>query len=264
MSNGIETPVRSPSYPVWPLSDAVTAVGKIEAQYRLSKVDREAAVKLIGYSGLSGPSNKALAALAQYGLVERAGKGEMRVTPRARAILHPDSDDEKRQELQAAAFEPKLFRELQERWPGIIPPEEGVVLFLNRKGFNQSAIRPAAKAYLQTLLYLEEFGASESHGEGEREGAESVERQTTEPQMQTDPAPSRPITATPHAGTPPRAGAAMAAEALNEINMNIRGDKVHLEGWLDYSGVLDLEAKIAALKLLLPKPKAGEAEEKSN
>src|SRR5690349_237159 len=77
MSNALEPAVRSPSYPVWSLSDAVTAVGKIEAQYRMSKVDREVAAKIIGYSGLSGPANKALAALGQYGLVERAGKGEM-------------------------------------------------------------------------------------------------------------------------------------------------------------------------------------------
>lgn len=264
MSNAPETPVRSPSYPVWSLSDAVTAVGKIEAQYRQSKVDREAAVKLIGYSGLSGPSNKALAALAQYGLVEKAGKGEMRVTPRARAILHPDSPDEKRQELRAAAFEPKLFRELQDRWPGIMPPEEGVILYLNRQGFNQSAIRPATKAYLQTLLFLEELGASESHGGEKDEGAESVESQTTEPQMQTDPAPSRPLVASHHAGTPARAFAASGAEALNEINMNIRGDKVHLEGLLDYAGLLDLEKKLAALKILLPKPADNAEAEKAN
>jgi hypothetical protein len=244
MSNASDTAVRSPSYPVWSLAEAVTAVGKIEAVYRVSKVDREAAAKLIGYSGLSGPANKALASLAQYGLVERAGKGEMRVTPRARAILHPDSTEEKRDELRAAALEPQLFRELQERWPGITPPEEGVVLYLNRKGFNQSAIRPAAKAYLNTLLYMEEFGGSESHGVESPPSAESSATQPTEPKMQAQTAATTPATVAPPLGD------------VNAINMNIRGDKVHLEGLLDYDGLLDLETKLAALKLLLPKPKA--------
>lgn len=164
MATASENAVRSPSYPSMSLADAITAAGKIEAQYRSSKVDREAGAKLIGYSGLSGPANKALAALAQYGLVERAGKGEMRVTDRARAILHPDNLEEKRRELRAAAMEPALFKEMQERWPNMIPPEDGVITYFNRRGFNPSAIRPAAKAYLQTLLFLEEEAASDSYG----------------------------------------------------------------------------------------------------
>lgn len=164
MSAPTPKPIRSPSYPAAPLSEAISNVRKIENVYRLSQVDREAGAKLIGYAGLSGPANQALASLAQYGLVERAGKGEMRVTALAREILHPNSDDEKRRSLRQAAFQPALFRELQERWPDINPPEDGVVTYLNRQGFNQSAIKPAARAYLQTLAFLEEAGANDSHG----------------------------------------------------------------------------------------------------
>ncbi len=166
--------IRSPSYPSAPLSEAIGHVRKIEGLYRTSPVDREVAVKLMGYSGLSGPANHALAALAQYGLVERAGKGELRVTSLAQAILHPNSELEKRTAVRQAAFGPSLFRELHERWPGMTPPEDGVLTYLNRQGFNQSAIKPAARAYLQTLSYLEEAGASESHGVGAPGTAESV------------------------------------------------------------------------------------------
>lgn len=156
--------VRSPSYPSAPLGEAIAQVAKIEKLYRQSQVDREVAAKLIGYSSLSGPAAKSLAALASYGLVERAGKGEMRVTARARAILHPDSLTERRQNLISAAFEPNLFQELRERWPDMIPPEDGIVTYLHRQGFNQSAIRPAMKAYRETLQFLEQEGATESHG----------------------------------------------------------------------------------------------------
>lgn len=166
MSNSGTKPVRSPSYPNMALADAIAEVRKIEGQYRTSPVDREVAAKIIGYSGLSGPANKALAALAHYGLVERAGKGELRVTSRALAILHPNSQEEKNENMRMAAIEPNLFRELQERFPNMIPPEDGVETYLNRQGFNQTAIRPATKAYLQTLLFLKESGVSESHGVG--------------------------------------------------------------------------------------------------
>jgi len=165
--------VRSPSYPNTSLGDAISQVAKIEKLYRQSPVDREVAAKLIGYSSLSGPASKALAALASFGLVERAGKGEMRVTSRARAILHPDDLQERRQSLVAAAFEPKLFEELRARWPDMIPPEDGIVTYLHRQGFNQTAIRPAMKAYRDTLLFLEQEGANDSHGNQRSDGADS-------------------------------------------------------------------------------------------
>lgn len=250
MSNDLNSPVRSPSYPVMSLADAITAVRKIDAQYRSSKVDRVAAAKLVGYSSLSGPANKALAALAQYGLVERAGKGEMRVTSRARAILHPDNDAEKRSELRSAAFEPSLFRELQERYPNMNPPEDGVVMYLNRKGFNQSAIRPAAKAYLQTLLFLEDESATESHGVTSAEGSMSETEDVNDASTETQNA-TRPILAAAVNAPMPPAAFANVAPKLNEINMNIRGDQVLLEALLDYEGILALEKKIAALKVLL-------------
>lgn len=174
MSEHSSKPIRSPSYPSMSLRDAVDAVAKIEGQYRASPVDRTVAAKLIGYSALSGPANKALAALASYGLVERAGKGETRVTSRARAIIHADNDKERIENLLAAASEPDLFRELRERFEGIpVPPEDGVVTYLNRQGFNPSAVGPAAKAFLQTMAYVEELGVNESHGNQSSAGAES-------------------------------------------------------------------------------------------
>lgn len=166
--------IRSPSYPSMSLRDAVDAVAKIEGQYRASPVDRTVAAKLIGYTTLSGPANKALAALASYGLLERAGKGETRVTGRARAILHANSDNERVDNLLAAASEPDLFRELRDRFEDIaVPPEEGVITYLNRQGFNPSAVKPAAKAFLQTMSYVEELSASGSHRNQSSEDVES-------------------------------------------------------------------------------------------
>ncbi len=174
MSEPNVKPIRSPSYPSMSLRDAVDAVGKIESSYRSSPVDRAVAAKLIGYSSLSGPANKALAALAAYGLLERAGKGEARVTERARAILHASNEAERKANLIAAASEPDLFRELRERFAGItVPPESGVVTYLNRQGFNPTAIGPAAKAFLQTMNQLEELAETESHGPKLTAGQES-------------------------------------------------------------------------------------------
>lgn len=251
MSTTPDSPVRSPSYPVMSLADAIAAVHKIEGQYRSSKVDREIAAKMIGYSSLSGPANKALAALAQFGLVERAGKGEIRVTSRARAILHPDSPTEKRSELQAAALEPSLFRELKDRWPDVSPPEEAVISYFNRRGFNPSAIRPAARAYLQTLLYLEEEDDSDSRGE---ESSSAPNDPVNEPEIlmeHSQSAAPRSLAALGPITMQPAFANGFQEAALNKINMNIQGDVVHLSATLDYRGLTMLAKKIASLKALM-------------
>lgn len=71
-------------------------------------------------------------------------------------------------------MEPTLFRELRERFVGVtVPPLDGVITYLNRQGFNPNAVRPAAKAFLETMSYLEEMGGSESHGGAPAEDADS-------------------------------------------------------------------------------------------
>lgn len=163
----MQKPIQSPSYPSMALPDAVEAVRKIEAAYRGSPADRIDAAKLLGFSGASGPSNMALASLAGYGLVERAGKGALRVTPLARAILHPSDDAERINNLREAALAPRLYQEIRDQFPDLsMPPEAGVVTYLNRRGFNPNAVPTAAKAFLKTAKWVEELGEPESSSNG--------------------------------------------------------------------------------------------------
>lgn len=158
-------PIQSPSYPSLSLASSIDHTKKIEALYRTSAADRQDAAKLMGFSSLSGPANKALAALASYGLVERAGKGMLRVTPLAISIIHPKSDEERRKALLEAAQTPQLFREIREQFPDLpVPPEPGVVTHLNRAGFNPNSVPKAARAFLETARFVEQLGGTESHG----------------------------------------------------------------------------------------------------
>lgn len=155
-------PIHSPAYPSIPLDVSVRHAGKIEGAYRTSSADRKDAAGIIGYTALSGPANKALAALASYGLIERAGKGMIRVSPLAVSILHPQSESEKLAALKEAAMMPPLFRQIREQFPDLqIPPEAGVITHLNRAGFNPNAVPKAAKAFLETARFVEELGPIE-------------------------------------------------------------------------------------------------------
>src|SRR5262249_44720231 len=85
-------------------------------------------------------------------------------TELARDILHPSNESDRKAKLRTAALTPALFGELLERFPGhSVPPEDGVITYLNRQGFNPNAVRHAARAFLQTMSHLEQIGAFDSH-----------------------------------------------------------------------------------------------------
>lgn len=237
--------LRSPGYPNFPLSDVVEFARKIHEQDRQHPVAREVAAKHMGFSGISGTSDRALSALLHYGLAEKVAKGELRVTDLALHILHPDSLDERRTALRAAAFRPGLFNELRERYPGPPPSLSSLSSFLSRSNFAPAAIPSAAKAYVETCQFLQREGAYESESSPEADRAESVPTAREEP----DTVQSHVTITSP----PVHRGSELQ---LNAPNFDIRaGTVVHVEGLLDLNGLADLERSISALKMLLkPRP----------
>lgn len=154
---------RSPGYPSMSLREAVEVVGKLYGAVRTTITDREAAAKDLGYSGLSGSSAKALADLVHFGLLERAGKGGIRVSERAVQLLWGEPRD-KRIATEEAAGSPSLFTDLQEQFGEVIPSENQLKGYLHRRGFADVAIPYVTKSYSDTMRFVQEAIASESHG----------------------------------------------------------------------------------------------------
>ncbi|HEY0043987.1 MAG TPA: hypothetical protein VGB62_05495 [Allosphingosinicella sp.] len=163
---------QSPGYPQFALPKAIQGVKQIFAGDRRSVIDRSVAQKHIGYSGPSGAADKALATLAHYGLVERVGKGEIRVSQLAVDIIHPDKPEERKAALAEAAFRPQIFADLRERF-GRHVSESALESYLVRENFLDRAIGPVSKAYLETCRFLEQEEAFESGGNASPEGGES-------------------------------------------------------------------------------------------
>ncbi|AUQ55996.1 hypothetical protein K4L02_17060 [Phaeobacter inhibens] len=60
---------RSPAYPNFPLEKALVMISDIFEADRRNIIDRETAAKHVGYSSLSGASDKVLDALKHYNLL---------------------------------------------------------------------------------------------------------------------------------------------------------------------------------------------------
>ena len=92
------TRIRSPGYPSIGVGQAIEIVRKLYDKVRKNPIDREAAAKELGYSGMTGMAAKMLSNLNHFGLIEKAGKGDLRVTDLAVEALygHPEFQEARR------------------------------------------------------------------------------------------------------------------------------------------------------------------------
>ena len=138
---------RSPAYPNFSLPQAIERIRAVFDADRQNPVDRETIAKHLGYSGLSGASDKAIASLAHYGMLQKVAKGEMQVTDLAVDILHPEPGAKKNISVWIAAKNPSLFAQLFDRFK-VTPSEEALKSYLKRESFFERAINPICSAYL--------------------------------------------------------------------------------------------------------------------
>jgi hypothetical protein len=165
----------------------------------------------MGFSGVTGSSDRAMSSILHYGLAEKAAKGEIRVTDLALKILHPESVEERRAALHEAAFAPDLFQELRQRYRGSPPTLSNLESFLSRANFATAAIGPAAKAYLETCRFLQQEGAYESDSAPRSDDGESgASHEPERPTVMSTPSPQQ--VAPPPAA--PAQGATRPPEAL--------------------------------------------------
>lgn len=180
---------RSPKYPNFSLRTAVKQAEKIFKADRRNVIDRLVAAKHMGYSGLSGPADKSIATLLQYGLLERVGKGEVRISQLAVDILHPDGPRQRAEALVKAAFAPELFKAIKARFPEGVSPES-LQSFLVRENFLDRAIGPVTRAFGDNTTFLEQSGANDSGGSPASEAEELSSDDFEDEDMDAPPSPT--------------------------------------------------------------------------
>lgn len=249
--------LRSPNYPSLSLGEAIEMTRKLHAKNRSNPIDREAAAKDLGYTGLTGRSGKVLATLGQYGLVEKAGKGGLRVSRAATILMYGDDDPSlRRSTLIEAAFLPSLFAELHERFSDGVPSENSLKNYLIRENFAPVAVGPAMNAYLETCRLLLQEGAFESLDDAHHDAPVSAQ-----PLKNEEPTPVQQTTSTPPPPPQPQAAAFSGEYELNDLNIDIRGGEVTINARLDLDGLRDLKERIEFLEGFIKKatPKPGPA-----
>jgi hypothetical protein len=247
---------RSPKYPNYSLRTAVNQIAKIHTADRRNVIERLNAAKHMGYSGLSGPSEKSIGTLVQYGLLELVGKGQVRVSQLAVDILHPVTEADRKAALAKAAFRPEIFKSLREQFPDGVS-EASLQSYLVRNNFMDRAISPLSKAYTETCLFLEQSGATDSGRQGGAEAAESSSLDDDEEMaMETATATAPPARTVPPAATAPSFGEGLFGGTplgANDIKVMLDGSHLRVAAYVDIKGakrlMKALRANIALLSL---------------
>lgn len=140
---------RSPNYPALSLPQALEATRKLWDAEKRTAVSHETAAHAMGYSSLSGPARVAIGALRQYGLIDKAEAGHIRVSQLGVSALHGDGTDQAAA-VATAAGQPELFRELM---VSHLEASENAIrsYLITKKSFVEDGARKAAKAFRETM-----------------------------------------------------------------------------------------------------------------
>jgi hypothetical protein len=149
---------RSPRFPSQSVQDAIKLVALIYKGVHRSPIDPDSAFQLMGFSGKTGTSSKALGAVRQFGLIEGVSN-KTRVSDLALKILEPASEDERIDAITESANKPEVFELISQRFDGRVPSaDEPVRAYLIRElGFSKSGSEECLKSLRESVEYVQGF-----------------------------------------------------------------------------------------------------------
>ena len=147
---------KSPNAPAYSLQECLEdtrRIFRIENQVPLS---RESIAEHLSLASQSGPFNRKLSSLRQYGLLEAIGK-DLRVSDLFLHIDHAADDNERRRSLREALGRPAIFQSLlsqYEKSGGGLPSDLNLTnQLLLKHRFTKNNAETVAKAFLESARF---------------------------------------------------------------------------------------------------------------
>lgn len=180
---------RSPRFPGHSLEETLSYARRIYDAVHRSAIDSSTAFEVMGFAGKSGSSATALGSVRQYDLVEGFAENT-RISDLALQIFEPASVSERDRALRKAAFAPKVFEEILERFAGKIPSvDEPIRAYLIRDlGFSKGGAEECIGSLRRTIAYLPEETAEDEAINSTTPSATAVEHSKELPASQPAPA----------------------------------------------------------------------------
>lgn len=144
-----QTKRKAPSHA---LSESIGFLESIDRSLGRGPFTRDLIVEALGHKAASGPFNRKVGALLHFNLLQRDGVS-YRIAELGEKILRPQVEGEKRDALAEAVTEPKLYRELINRFRGQPVPPLLKNILVREFGVHQNSGGDVAKMFLSSLEY---------------------------------------------------------------------------------------------------------------
>lgn len=222
MSEEVHAPRRhrSPSYPAIDLGKAVARAETLYQEEGKYPVPVKAAISHWGYSGMSGPASRQLAALKKFGLINDEGSKDNRqiqLSELGLRIVMPDSP-ERSEGLRIAAMEPDVHQDLKKKFSDGLPSDGNVRWYLvAEQNFSELAAKELITEYRATLRFAGLEGGASNGGTVEAsDGSDGVEESS-----QDEPVTQAPTPLSSSANDPSSSPAPM--QGLREVTIPLAG-----------------------------------------
>ncbi len=174
---GKRTILRSPKYPGLTFADALERIRTIYKEDRRSPATATVVLRHLGLTAGSGPANRILSALKQYGLLDDLA-GQFRVSDAAFKMLTlSDDSPEKAKLMSEAALKPPIIQEVLEAFPEGLPSDANLSDFLiTEKSFNPDAVSFFIKVVRDNLSVAQAFASVYGAPNEQREEAKRVDQ----------------------------------------------------------------------------------------
>ena len=145
---------KSPNAPAYSLQECQEDTRKIFRVENQVPISRESIAEHLGLAAQSGPFNRKLSSLRQYGLLEPTGK-DLRVSDLFLRIEHATDEEERRRSLREALGRPTIFQGLLAQYessgmPSDINLTNQLVL---KYRFTKKNAETVAKAFLESCRF---------------------------------------------------------------------------------------------------------------
>lgn len=173
---------RSATYPGISLDHAIYLARILNEVFGSAAFSREDAARAIGYSSLSGPAARKLAALIQFGLLERHMRGIYKLSALSDRVLFPKSEEERREAVYEAVRHPMIFSLLLANPSGQSLPTFLESILVKNFGVSREVAPKIAKTFKRSAAFA---GVLEDGGLSSRP-PESVNKKNTERDERTE------------------------------------------------------------------------------
>lgn len=142
---------RSRAYPVIPLSEALEKIKAINVNLGVKgQFNRESIASGMGYTSLNGTSGRRVAALVQYGFLDRE-KDQYFLSSLAKQYLLPVSDNDQVNAVQEAALTPPLFSDIYNVLKGQVLPRQLINRLIHEFSIEQKAAKDVDRIFKETM-----------------------------------------------------------------------------------------------------------------